>query len=144
MDREINVMKLTDKVQQVLDSDVSGYAISKQTGITQTIISRLRKGQASVEKLSIESAEKIAKFYDAKWIDYLADGDEDVADIRRDMHTTFQEILDSQQELINTPDGTETDVRMYNVLAELFDRTLADNELVASLVPAYRDTSVLD
>lgn len=137
-------MKLAEKVQQVLDSDVSGYAISKRTGITQTVISRLRKGQASVDKLSIESADKIAQFYDVRWIDYLADGDENVANIRRDMHATFQEILDSQKDLINTPEGTETDVRMYNVLADLFDHALADNELVASLVPAYKDTSALD
>lgn len=138
-------MELSERVKWVLDSDISGYTIFKQTGVSQSVISRLRKEQGTIANLSVGNAEKIAQFYEADVIDTLARGEEAVADIKKDMVHTFREVLESQLDLINDQsERTTSDIRMYHVLETMFERTLLDNEAVASLVPAYKNTSTPD
>ena len=57
-------MKLKDKVRAVLDSNLSQYAISKQTGVSQGSLSALRNGTKEIGKLSIDTAQKLADLYD--------------------------------------------------------------------------------
>lgn len=57
-------MKLKDKVRAVLDSDLSQYAISKRTGVSQGSLSALRNGTKDIGKLSIDTAQKLADLYD--------------------------------------------------------------------------------
>lgn len=57
-------MKLKDKVRAVLDSDLSQYAISKRTGVSQGSLSALRNGTKEIGKLSIDTAQKLADLYD--------------------------------------------------------------------------------
>lgn len=57
-------MKLKDKVRAVLDSNLSQYAISKKTGVSQGSLSALRNGTKEVGKLSIDTAQKLADLYD--------------------------------------------------------------------------------
>lgn len=59
-------MKTKDKVQAVLDSDLSQYAISKQTGVSQGSLSALRNGTKAIGKLSLDTAQKLADLYDKK------------------------------------------------------------------------------
>jgi transcriptional regulator with XRE-family HTH domain len=57
-------MKLKDKVRAVLDSNLSQYAISKRTGVSQGSLSALRNGTKEIGKLSIDTAQKLADLYD--------------------------------------------------------------------------------
>ena len=57
-------MKLKDKVRAVLDSNLSQYAISKKTGVSQGSLSALRNGTKDIGKLSIDTAQKLADLYD--------------------------------------------------------------------------------
>lgn len=57
-------MKLKDKVRAVLDSNLSQYAISKRTGVSQGSLSSLRNGTKEIGKLSIDTAQKLADLYD--------------------------------------------------------------------------------
>lgn len=57
-------MKLKDKVRAVLDSNLSQYAISKKTGVSQGSLSALRNGTKEIGKLSIDTAQKLADLYD--------------------------------------------------------------------------------
>ena len=57
-------MKLKDKVRAVIDSNLSQYAISKQTGVSQGSLSALRNGTKEIGKLSIDTAQKLADLYD--------------------------------------------------------------------------------
>ena len=61
-------MKLKDKVRAVLDSNLSQYAISKQTGVSQGSLSALRNGTKEIGKLSIDTAQKLADLYD-EWVE---------------------------------------------------------------------------
>ena len=57
-------MKLKEKVQAVLDSNLSQYEINKKTGVCQSSLSALRNGKKEIGNLSIDTAQKLADLYD--------------------------------------------------------------------------------
>ena len=50
---------LVNKVQKVLDINVTSYRISKITGITELVLSKYRKGTYNVKNMSLETADKL-------------------------------------------------------------------------------------
>ena len=50
---------LVNKIQEVLDINVTSYRISKITGITEHVLSKYQKGIYSVKNMSIETADKL-------------------------------------------------------------------------------------
>ncbi|MFA9457941.1 helix-turn-helix domain-containing protein [Halalkalibacter sp. AB-rgal2] len=52
------------KIRMLIDSDIKSYIISKETGIQQSTISRLRKGKIKIGRLTLDTALKLAEFYD--------------------------------------------------------------------------------
>lgn len=69
-------MKLSDKVQALIDSNVSAYEIAKKTGVAQPIITRLRNGERLVRNMSLGNAEKLGQYWDAQQ-DRLSDASND-------------------------------------------------------------------
>lgn len=130
-------MNLRDKVQAVLDSDISQYAISKRTGVSQGSLSALRSGHKEIGKLSLDVSQKLADFYDAAIMDLVAQDDESMSEFKSVLGQTFQELLNNQEDIANDDEGTEADRRVYNVLLALFQQTLDDNERLAQLLPYY-------
>lgn len=51
---------LREKVLEVLSSDLTSLEIGHLSGVSQSIISRLRTGKANIDRLGLLSAEKIA------------------------------------------------------------------------------------
>ena len=52
-------MELVNKVQEVLDINVTSYRISKITGITELVLSKYRKGTYKIKNMSLETADKL-------------------------------------------------------------------------------------
>lgn len=50
---------LVNKVQEVLDINVTNYRISKITGITEHVLSKYQKGIYSVKNMSLDTADKL-------------------------------------------------------------------------------------
>lgn len=50
---------IIDTVKKLINSDLSAYHIHQATGVSASSIQRLRSGERQVEKLSLESAEKL-------------------------------------------------------------------------------------
>ena len=50
---------LVNKVQEVLDINVTSYRISKITDITEHVVSKYRKGTYKIENMSLETADKL-------------------------------------------------------------------------------------
>jgi len=50
------------QIQKLLDSDLSSLHIAKQTGVEQSTVYRLRKGERSLDKLGLSKAEKLYEF----------------------------------------------------------------------------------
>lgn len=53
---------MKESIQVLLDSDITGYAIHKETGISQSVISELRTGKRNLNNLSLNYAEKLYYF----------------------------------------------------------------------------------
>lgn len=58
-------MKIIDKVKALLESDLSRYKISKDTGIDQGVLSRWSNGQTDLGAISLERGQLLADYYDA-------------------------------------------------------------------------------
>lgn len=57
-------MKLKDKIQALLDSDDTSYAIAKETGISNSTIVELRHGKRKLRNISLKVAERLGTYFD--------------------------------------------------------------------------------
>ena len=57
-------MKLSEKIQAVIDSDYTSYKIEKESGISTESFGRYRTGERDIKKMTLETAEKLELFYD--------------------------------------------------------------------------------
>ncbi|MBN6824767.1 DNA-binding protein [Staphylococcus caprae] len=53
---------MRELIQQLLDSELSSLYISKQTGVTQSTIYRMRNKMRSLDNLSLKNAELLYDF----------------------------------------------------------------------------------
>lgn len=53
---------MREAIQVLLDSDITGYEIHKETGISQSVISELRRGKRDLGNLSLNYVEKLYYF----------------------------------------------------------------------------------
>lgn len=60
-------MKLSEKVQALLDSDITAYRICKATGIAVSAIGATRRGEREVENMQLKTAEKLGDFWDNEY-----------------------------------------------------------------------------
>ena len=56
------------KIEELLNSDISAYAISKDTNLTRAVINRYRTGETKLENMTIKVALKLQEFYDENYI----------------------------------------------------------------------------
>lgn len=57
----------TEKVKEILmNKEITGYSLWKNTGVSQQAISRLRSGKKRFEDLSIETVSKVQAWIDEK------------------------------------------------------------------------------
>jgi plasmid maintenance system antidote protein VapI len=57
-------LKLRDKIQALLDSDATSYAIAKETGISNSTIVELRHGKRKLSNITLKVAERLGEYYD--------------------------------------------------------------------------------
>ena len=50
---------LVNKIQEVLDINVTSYRISKITGITELVLSKYRKGTYNIKNMTLDTADKL-------------------------------------------------------------------------------------
>lgn len=62
-------MKLSEKIQKILDSSITSYRVSKITGVTVSSIGAMRRGERKVENMQLGVAEKLGQFYDEEMAD---------------------------------------------------------------------------
>lgn len=53
------MQNLVNEVQEILNINVTGYRISKITGITELVITKYRKGTYNIKNMTLETAEKL-------------------------------------------------------------------------------------
>ncbi len=53
---------MRQQIQNLLNSDITSYELSKETGVSNSVLSRLRSGEREIGKLTLETAEKLYQF----------------------------------------------------------------------------------
>ncbi|ATV03881.1 TPA: DNA-binding protein [Staphylococcus aureus] len=53
---------MRNQIQKLLDSDLSSLQISKETGVPQNTIHRMRKKERSLDNMSLKNAELLYNF----------------------------------------------------------------------------------
>ncbi len=51
------------QIVEVFESEVTGYQISKETGISQNVISSIRNNKRDIDNLTLKTTEKLHEFY---------------------------------------------------------------------------------
>ena len=104
---------MKNKIKNLLDSPITGYQIEQETGVSQAVISKLRKGQREIGNITLDTAEKLLN-YTEEIMKLLVD------QIRNEIPTTrtvdavikleSNEILNNQQvfEILKKEFGKET------------------------------------
>ena len=60
--------KVKTAVKEILDSEITGYKLAKIAGITESMVSRYRKGENQIENMTLGTVEKLLKVKDQNWI----------------------------------------------------------------------------
>lgn len=60
-------MNIKKEIEKLLNSPVTAYEIESKTGVDRSVITRLRNGERSVEKLTVQTAQKLLNFIENKW-----------------------------------------------------------------------------
>ncbi|MCE5021366.1 hypothetical protein KJB97_02580 [Staphylococcus haemolyticus] len=50
------------KIIELIESDITGYKIYKETGISQYVLSQLRQGKREVDNLTLNTTEKLYEY----------------------------------------------------------------------------------
>ena len=50
------------EIRDLLNSNITSYEISKETGVSNSVISRLRNGEREIGKVTLETAEKLYEY----------------------------------------------------------------------------------
>ena len=57
-------MKLSEKIQTIIESDYTSYQIEKESEISPSTFGRYRSGERDVKRMTLEVAEKLEIFYE--------------------------------------------------------------------------------
>lgn len=55
---------MKEEIRKLIESEITGYKIHKETGISESTISRIRSGKIELGSISLDNAEKLYKFYE--------------------------------------------------------------------------------
>ncbi len=57
-----NLSEYKKKIIELIESDITGYQVFKDTGLSQTVMSSLRTGKRDVDNLRLGTTEKLYEY----------------------------------------------------------------------------------
>ena len=57
-----NLSEYKKKIIELIESDITGYQVSEDTGLSQTVMSSLRTGKRYIDNLRLGTAEKLYEY----------------------------------------------------------------------------------
>jgi len=128
-------METIEKIKSVLRSDLSAYEIEKKTGVTRPSIINMRKDTYDFSKMSFQTGEKLAAFYDQE---------RDATLVLKDQggFLTFSSSLDRVLKNLvkNSSLGQSSeDKAMQEVLNKIVDNVLKDSYSLEDLYELYKE-----
>lgn len=56
-------MNIEKEINELLASDITAYRMAKDSGVAQSVITKLRNGNRKVSNLTVESAQKLLDYW---------------------------------------------------------------------------------
>lgn len=119
-------MKISEKVRALLNAEISNYRVSKDTGVSESLLSLLKNGNRDIGGISLEIAETLADYYDEYKAGLIYEDKVDWFDYNDALAKAFKEVVASQRDLANGPESYPDDEKLAGVMEELFKDMLAD------------------
>lgn len=88
----------TDKIQELIDSDLSAYELAKHVSISRTTILQLRNEEKDIESLTLKNAKKLQDF----WEEYNKMSEEKVKNYLENYPKTFSTSMDEMFDLFKS------------------------------------------
>ncbi|GIC69549.1 helix-turn-helix domain-containing protein [Fructobacillus tropaeoli] len=123
-------MEIKQKIEILFNSGISGYAIAKESGVSQPVVNRLMNGQREISNVSLDSAQKLSDLYDKRI--NTVELPEQYKIIRDVFRKEFKEILESQLELYQE-EPNDDDKVLFHFLLDEFKKTLTDQQEIFEL-----------
>ena len=123
-------MNTKQKIEALFNRNISAYAIAKESGVSQTSVNNLKRGQYDLNKISLGNAEKLANMYDRYANGAELNGASLV--VKKLLELEFKEILENQLDVYND-EKIADDKLVFWVLRELFTDVLNDNVKIVEL-----------
>lgn len=57
-------MTYTEKIEKLINMDLTSYRIAKETGISTQYIAKIRSGKTAIENIGLGKAELLVKYFD--------------------------------------------------------------------------------
>ncbi|MGC5864865.1 XRE family transcriptional regulator [Enterococcus faecalis] len=57
-------MTYTEKIEKLIEMDLTSYRIAKETGISTQYIDKIRRGKTAIENIGLGKAEALVKYFD--------------------------------------------------------------------------------
>lgn len=118
-------MEIKQKIEILLNSNLSGYAIAKESGVPQSTINKLMNEQIEIENLSLSNAQKLVDLYDERI--NSVELPEEYQNIRDVLRYEFKEILENQLGLYQESE-LANDKLVFNYLHGEFLKVLNNNQ----------------
>lgn len=134
-------MKIADKAKALLDSDISRYQISQDTGISQSVLSRMASEESPIDQRATKTVQLLADYYDAMVINLglqarnmPTNGDDPrVAELRQ-FRAKFQAWGEKTY-----AEMSEQDHEFADAFAQMFEDTMNDGVGIGRAMLAWVD-----
>lgn len=123
-------MNTKQKIEALIESDLSVYAIAKYSGVSQTSVNNIKRGKYDLDKISLGNAEKLADYFDRRANKIELEGTNKV--VREVLRSEFREIMESQLDLWNE-ERVDDERFTFWVLNDLFRDVLSNNVKIVEL-----------
>lgn len=132
-------MNTREKIQAVIDSHDSAYQIQKLTGGNSSIIIRLRNHTRSIDRLSLNTVEKLERYFD-----YHVKHENDdfptsiqLSHFRHRLINLLQELYEIQQAKVESPDAQPDEKAMTAAVEQMFNDVIGNKLELEHLETIY-------
>lgn len=132
-------MDIKDKLQAIVDGNDSAYQIQQFTGVSSSIIIRLRNHLRSIDNLSLKTAERLSEYYDYRMVsmEKMAFGQKQLPHFRHRLINRLQQLYEVQQKKAESSSMSD-ETALTVVIEQLFNDVLSDKVELGRLDKVYQ------
>lgn len=134
-------MTTREKIKAVLNSQDSAYQIQQMTGVNSSVIIRLRNHTRSIDHLTLNTVEKLEKYFDyhVKYNQSQTPASVELSYFRHRLINLLQELYEIQQAKAESDDARPDERAMTAAIEQLFNDVITDKLELEQLERIYQN-----